>query len=87
MCSTTLASDGFTAPSRMPFITMNQPMTTSASSKDQPATPSRLPKTTRSGTSDQVVQKSASPPCTRKSRRYCIATAAEARSWIPRRRR
>jgi hypothetical protein len=87
MCSTTAASDGFTAPSSTPFITMNQPMTTRASSNDHPATARRLPNTTTTGTSDQLAQNSASAPCTRKSRRYCIATVAEARSWTPRSRR
>ena len=87
MCSTTLASEGLTAPSSTPFIRVNQPMTTSASSKVQPATPSRRPKTTSSGTSDQVVQSSASAPCPRNSTRYWRASAVEARSWTARRRR
>ncbi len=84
MCSTTLASDGFTAPSSSPFMMVNQPITTSASSKLHPATPSRRPKTTTSGTSDKVVQRSASAPWPRNSRRYCMATAVEARSWTAR---
>ena len=43
MCSTTAVRDGFTAPSSTPFITVNQPMTTSASSNDQPAIDVRWP--------------------------------------------
>ena len=87
MCSTTLVRDGFTAPSSTPFMSVNQPITTSASSKVQPATPARSPKTTSSGTSDQQVQSNASAPCPRNSSRYWSDSAVEARSCTASRRR
>ena len=87
MCSTTLASDGFTAPSSTPFMARNQPMTTSAWSKPQPATRSRVPKTTSSGTTAQAIQKKDMAPCTRKSTRYCIEVCSEARNCTARSRR
>src|SRR5574341_43993 len=87
IASTTAEREGFTAPSSTPFISVNKPTTTSASSKVQPAREGRPSKTTRIGTIDQLVQKRASSPPTRNSTRYCIAATVEARSWTPRSRR
>ena len=65
----------------------NQPITTRAWSKPQPATDSRFPKTTSSGTTAQAIQKKAMAPCTRKSIRYCMEVWSEARNWTARSRR